>query len=104
VPFTSIHCNVNVVCPPHFDPVNSKDSTIISFGNYEGILLEIEDYGTFDTFCHPLVFNGAANKHWNTPYISGKKYSLVFFYHENDKKIDSDHGLAELIENIQPKK
>lgn len=101
VPFTSVHCNVNVCCPPHYDPVNSKDSTIISFGNYEGLLLEIENLGVFDVFCKPLQFNGALHKHWNTPYVSGKKYSLVYFYHENPEKIDSDTTLGDLIENIQ---
>jgi hypothetical protein len=102
VPFTSIHCNVNVCCPPHLDPVNSKDSTIISFGNYEGLLLEIDNLGVYDVFCKPLQFNGALYKHWNTPYVSGKKYSLVFFYHENPEKIDSENGLKELIEKSQP--
>jgi hypothetical protein len=100
VPFTSIHCNVSVQCPKHTDPVNCRDSTIISFGNYEGLLLEIENLGTFDTFCRPLQFSGQI-PHWNTPLVEGKKYSLVFFFHENPQKIDSDHGLAELIENIQ---
>jgi len=101
VPFTSVHCNVNVCCPPHYDPVNSRDSTIVSFGNYEGLLLEIENLGIFDVFCKPLQFNGAHHKHWNTPYVSGKKYSLVFFYHDNPEKIDSDTTLGQLIENIQ---
>lgn len=97
VPFTSIHINESVCCPPHYDPVNSRDSTIISFGNYKGLLLEIENLGTFDTWCHPLQFSGSQHKHWNTALESGKKYSLVFFYHDNPEKIDSDNGLGELI-------
>ena len=100
VPFTSIQCNVNVMCPKHVDPVNSKDSTIVSLGNYEGLLLEIENIGVFDTFLHPLQFSGQI-PHWNTPHESGKKYSLVFFYHENPLEIDSENGLEELINNIQ---
>lgn len=80
---TTIHVNNNVVCPRHLDPSNSGSSVIVSFGDYEGCDLVIEGYGTFNTNLKPILFNGAKLYHYNTPLISGNKYSLVFFNQNN---------------------
>lgn len=77
--FTSIHINYNVVCPKHVDPENVGNSMLVSFGDYEGCDLAIENYGVFNTNCKPIIFNGSKYPHWNTPLKSGNKYSLVFF-------------------------
>lgn len=81
--FNAIQVNHNVVCPPHLDKGNKTESVIVSMGDYEGCNLVIEDHGEFNTNCKPLVFNGKTHLHWNTPLISGTKYSLVFFINEN---------------------
>lgn len=78
IKFTSIHINHNVVCPPHKDKNNGEEtSCIVSLGNYSGGKLIINDI-EYDTYLHPLVFDGKNNTHYNTD-IQGNKYSLVFF-------------------------
>ena len=81
--FTSIQVNHNVVCPRHIDPYNNSASCIVSIGDYQGCDLSIEldenEIKTYNTNCHPLVFDGSKNYHFNTPLISGDKYSFVFF-------------------------
>ena len=77
--FNAIQINHNLVCAKHKDKNNESLSVIISIGDYEGCNLVIEDHGIYDTNCHPLIFNGYDNVHYNTPLISGNKYSFVFF-------------------------
>jgi hypothetical protein len=77
--FEAIQLNKNVVCPPHRDSGNNGKSVIISFGDYSGGELIIDGFGTYDTNCHPLRFNGAKYLHFNNPIITGTKYSLVYF-------------------------
>jgi hypothetical protein len=76
--FKSIQLNKNVTCPPHKDSKNRSDSVIVSFGNYTGGNLVIENK-EYDARHQPLMFNGAELEHWNTPDLEGTKYSLVFF-------------------------
>jgi len=80
VPFKwkSCHINHNVICPAHKDTNNQTQSCIISFGDYTGCDLVIEDE-IQDTRYTPLIFNGAEKEHWNLPNLVGNKYSLVFF-------------------------
>lgn len=76
--FSSVHLNHNVVCPPHFDSKNTGESVIVSFGDYTGCYLNVA--GTqYDANCQPLSFNGTSLLHYNTPLLSGNKYSLVFY-------------------------
>jgi hypothetical protein len=82
--FTSIHINYNVVCPKHLDPENVGNSMLVSFGDYKGCDLEIENHGSFNTNCQPIIFNGSKHFHWNTPLEYGNKYSLVFFNTKNE--------------------
>lgn len=77
--FNAIHVNHNVVCPRHIDPYNSGKSLLVSFGDYEGCNLVVEGHGEYNTNGSPVVFNGARLYHYNTPLLSGNKYSLVFF-------------------------
>ena len=77
--FNAIHVNNNVVCPRHLDPYNSGKSLLVSFGDYEGCNIVVEGHGEYNTNCSPVVFNGAKSYHYNTPLISGNKFSLVFF-------------------------
>jgi hypothetical protein len=82
-PFTSVHLNSNVTCPPHVDGNNNGESTLVSFGGYVGCNIVIEDGNgdtvKYDAYCRPITFDGNLLKHWNTPDLVGDKYSLVFF-------------------------
>lgn len=75
--FKTIHLNHNVICPKHIDPNNVGKSIIVSFGEYEGAKLVIDNV-EYDTHNRPVLFDGLL-EHYNTPLISGNKYSLVFF-------------------------
>ena len=77
-PFTSIHINKNVVCPPHKDEKNIGMSMIVSIGDYEGCKLVV-DGDIRDTKYKPFVFNGAEQEHYNTDDLIGTKYSLIFY-------------------------
>jgi hypothetical protein len=77
-PFTSVHLNNNVICPPHVDGNNNGESTVLSFGEYTGCNLVVEGI-EYDARYRPLTFDGNVLKHWNTPNLVGNKYSLVFF-------------------------
>jgi hypothetical protein len=62
----------------HKDSKNQGKSLLISFGDYEGCKLMI-DGKEYDTNCKPIIFDGSSLEHWNTPLISGNKYSIVFY-------------------------
>jgi len=81
--FNAVHLNKNVVCPPHYDSRNVGQSVIISFGDYEGCKLVINDV-EYNAHHSPLMFDGSLMEHYNTPLVSGTKYSLVFY--QNKKK------------------
>ena len=77
-PFTSVQVNRDLICPPHKDRSNVGDSMLVSFGDYEGCNIMI-DGKEYDARKNPLVFNGSMYEHYNTPKLSGTKYSLVYF-------------------------
>ena len=79
--FNAIQVNHNVVCPRHIDPKNCGKSMLVSLGDYTGCDIVVEGCGTFNTNMVPIIFNGAEKYHYNTPLISGDKYSIVFFSH-----------------------
>tara|TARA_R110002126_G_scaffold112280_1_gene250489 strand:+ start:183 stop:668 length:486 start_codon:yes stop_codon:yes gene_type:complete len=76
--YTSIHLNQNVICPPHKDSNNTSASVLISFGDYQGCNIVIDNI-KYDAKYTPLYFNGAELEHYNTNDLVGNKYSLVFF-------------------------
>jgi hypothetical protein len=76
--FTSVHLNHNTQCPPHFDSKNAGESVIVSFGDYEGCNLVVNGV-EYNARHQPLTFNGSCLLHYNTPLLSGNKYSLVFY-------------------------
>ena len=77
VEWNCIQVNKNLVCPVHKDKNNVGKSFIVSFGDYEGCNLVVE--GVEHDIRTGLVFDGYTQEHYNTPLISGTKYSLVFF-------------------------
>jgi hypothetical protein len=77
-PFTSVHLNHNVTCPPHIDADNVGISTVLSFGDYTGGTLVVEGE-IRDAYCNPVTFDGSKLMHWNTADLVGNKYSLVFY-------------------------
>ena len=78
IKFNSIHLNHNLVCPKHKDSKNVGESCLISFGDYTGCNIVIDDI-IHDAKYNPIIFNGAELEHWNTNDLQGNKYSLVFF-------------------------
>jgi hypothetical protein len=76
--FKSVHLNNNVICPKHKDKGNHGESLLISFGNYEGGNIVIENQ-IYDAKYTPIIFDGSLLEHWNTDDLVGNKYSLVFF-------------------------
>jgi len=95
--YSSVHMNHNVVCPKHKDSKNGSLTLLVSFGDYEGCNIVI-DGTVYDARHTPIVFNGAYLEHWNTPLISGNKYSLVFYHHGNSNL----EVLKELSQNLIP--
>ena len=77
-PYSSIHLNKNVVCPPHRDDNNIGPSMIVSFGDYDGCELVVGGK-VVDTKHRPIIFDGSRIDHMNLPTLVGNKYSLVFF-------------------------
>jgi len=80
--FTSVHLNKNVQCGAHRDKHNVGLSVIVAFGDYEGGRLLTEHGDDIDTNCNAIIFDGKHTTHWNSPILSGTKYSLVFYTHE----------------------
>jgi hypothetical protein len=76
--FNSIYINKNVICPKHKDEKNIGDSLLISFGDYTGANIVINDI-VYDANCTPIVFNGSQLEHYNTDNLVGTKYSLIYF-------------------------
>jgi hypothetical protein len=76
--YDSIHINHNVVCPKHLDSKNVGDSILVSFGEYTGCNIVIDEL-PYDSFCLPIKFNGSKLIHYNTNDLVGNKYSLVFY-------------------------
>lgn len=85
VPFkySSILINNNTICGKHLDANNVGQSCIVSIGDYTGCNLVIEGK-EYNAQYQPLIFNGSTMEHYNTDDLVGNKYSLVYYYIEND--------------------
>lgn len=89
--WTSIQLNHNLTCAPHLDKHNNGASIIFSVGDYIGSNLCVEIASgreppneevcvvTHDTHNTIVSFDGSQHIHWNTPLLSGTKYSFVFY-------------------------
>lgn len=76
--FTSIQVNNNLTCPPHKDSNNTGVSMLVSFGDYTGSNIVVNN----KSYCaknRPIIFDGCKYEHYNTDDLVGDKYSLVFF-------------------------
>lgn len=80
--FNSIHINKNVICPPHIDSKNVGKSMLLSFGDYTGCNIIINDV-KYNANCSPIIFDGSKLEHYNSDDLEGTKYSLVFFNNNN---------------------
>jgi hypothetical protein len=76
--FKSIHVLKNCVCPKHRDAKNTQKSVLVSFGDYTGCNLVVEDV-VYDARHTPIIFDGKTMEHWNTDDLVGTKYSLIFY-------------------------
>lgn len=79
--FTSVYLNNNCISSPHKDKNNYGDLIIVSFGDYTGCSLVIENENA-DARHQPIKFDGTTQTHWNTPDLEGNKYGLVFYSHK----------------------
>ena len=79
-PFTSIHLNKNVICPPHTDATNVGTSMVVSLGDYTGCSLVVGGEEV-DTRHRGVIFDGTKITHYNNPNLTGTKYSLVYYTH-----------------------
>ena len=80
--WTSIQLNNNLTCTPHIDAHNNGASIIFAVGDYVGSNLVIEmPENTLEINIHNTIveFEGAKYTHYNTPLISGNKYSFVYY-------------------------
>ena len=76
--FTSIHLNHNVICPRHKDSNNNGNSLLVSFGDYTGCNIIIDEK-KYDANCNGIIFDGSKLEHYNTDDLVGNKYSLVYY-------------------------
>lgn len=83
--YDGIQLNHNYESLKHIDKNNVGESVLVSFGEYEGGELVVEDV-IYDTRLQPILFDGSKYYHWNKPIVNGNKYSLVFF--KNNKVQD----------------
>jgi hypothetical protein len=78
----TIQLNHNVTCTPHKDKHNNGPSIIFAVGDYVGSNLVIElpeKTQEIDIHNTILSFEGSIHLHYNTPLISGNKYSFVYY-------------------------
>ena len=75
--FTSIQVNHNLTCSKHKDKKNEGESLLISFGNYTGGEIMIDEV-KHNAYKNKIIFDGHLLEHYNLPH-KGNKYSLVFF-------------------------
>ena len=79
--FTSVYLNNNCISSPHRDKNNHGLIIIVSFGDYTGCRLVIEDE-IADAHNQPIRFDGTNRLHWNEPDLVGNKFGLVFYPHK----------------------
>ena len=84
-PFKSVAVLHNAKVPKHRDSQTTHLAMVVSFGEYTGGVLLIDDKPT-DTYLRPVIFNGAECEHHTSGEIKGDKYSLVFY--NNLKRAD----------------
>ena len=93
IPWTAIQVNHNYKTKKHIDGNNTGLSLAVSFGDFTGGELVIEDK-EYQTRLHPVIFNGALKEHFNRP-IKGNRYSLVYFVsapkNATDEEIEKLH-------------
>lgn len=94
VDWDAVQVNDTYESQPHRDKGNRGESYIISFGEYDGGELVIQngdEEHVVDTKYRGHTFNGSQLLHWNKPII-GRKFSLVFFKIENPKFWPEEKG------------
>ena len=75
--YKMIVLNHNFECKLHIDGVNSTDSIAISFGNFIGGMLVIDDIEN-DIKYNSIQFNGSKSPHYVSKILWGDRYSLIF--------------------------
>lgn len=76
--YTAFQLNVNYTAKPHIDKNNFGESTTVSFGDFTGGELVINDQ-EINTRYNPHTFEAFHTLHSVNPILSGTRYSLVLF-------------------------
>jgi len=80
--FNSVFITKNCQSKPHKDSGNATSSIIVTFGDFEGGGLFVEEdfekTHLFPIRTYSLEFDGKQYKHW-TESFSGTRYSLIFY-------------------------
>jgi len=74
----AVQVNDNYKSAPHRDKGNQGESYIVSFGDYTGGNLCLEDGTKTDTNHKGWTFNGSQIKHWTDAW-EGRRLTLVFY-------------------------
>lgn len=78
----TIQLNHNVMCTKHLDKHNNGPSIIFAVGDYVGgdLIIELPE-NTLQIDIHNTIvsFEGHIHPHYNTPLLSGTKYSFVYY-------------------------
>ena len=82
--YNGITINKNCVAKPHKDSNNLGNGMIVGVGDYTGGDLCVLDEKNKTIYQHNikynfLEFNGGIHLHWNTPLLSGTKYTIIWF-------------------------
>ena len=86
--FNTVTLNHNTLSPRHQDANNTGESVLVSFGEYSGSHICVEqgenNVVTINTRHQPVMFDGSTMFHWNSDDREGDKYSLVFYTRNNE--------------------
>ena len=82
IPWDGITVNDSYKSNPHRDKGNEGESYTVSFGDFTGGELCLEDgsggHIEIDTHHKPCIFNGSTTTHWTAPF-TGRRFCLVFY-------------------------
>tara|TARA_Y100001938_G_C7999538_1_gene383929 strand:+ start:414 stop:947 length:534 start_codon:yes stop_codon:yes gene_type:complete len=82
--YNGITINKNCEAKPHKDGNNMGNGIIVGVGDYTGGDLCVLDEESKTIYVNDLKynfleFNGGKHLHWNTPILSGTKYTIIWF-------------------------
>ena len=98
IPFTNISINRNYEMKPHIEKLNFGYCLSLSFGDFTGGELIIDDVAYKNKYA-PILFNRALNEHYDKPIKGGDKYTVLYFV-KVPKRLKDPVALYDLHEEI----